>query len=138
MKKSFLKNSPLLLTCLFVFFIFTLESPRACLKKAFRELRVPVCGRFYPNKGGVAGYGNRMRVKYTAKWGLQIAEMIFQTRSSISVDSPLINSTLATYQSQCTVRNTNVVWVYKTVNEKKYKRLYNIETGQWIGDWIPA
>ncbi|MES0504013.1 DUF6783 domain-containing protein [Oliverpabstia intestinalis] len=23
-----------------------------------------------------------MRVKYTAKWGLQIAEMIFQTRSS--------------------------------------------------------
>ena len=57
---------------------------RACLKKAFRELRVPVCGRFYPNKGGVAGYGNRMRVKYTAKWGLQIAEMIFQTRSSIT------------------------------------------------------
>ena len=31
---------------------------------------------------GVAGYGNRMRVKYTAKWSLQIAEMIFQTRSS--------------------------------------------------------
>ena len=56
---------------------------RACLKKAFRELRVPVCGRFYPNEGGVAGYGNRMRAKYTAKWGLQIAEMIFQTRSSI-------------------------------------------------------
>ena len=54
---------------------------RACLKKAFRELRVPVCGRFYPNEGGVAGYGNRMRVKYTAKWGLQIAEMIFQARS---------------------------------------------------------
>ena len=56
---------------------------RACLKKAFRELRVSVCGRFYPNEGGVAGYGNRMRVKYTAKWGLQIAEMIFQTRSKI-------------------------------------------------------
>ena len=58
---------------------------RACLKKAFRELRVPVCGRFYPNEGGVAGYGNRMRVKYTAKWGLQIAEMIFQTRSNTGV-----------------------------------------------------
>ena len=64
-----------------VIFIFQTRS-RACLKKAFRELRVPVCGRFYPNEGGVAGYGNRMRVKYTAKWGLQIAEMIFQTRSS--------------------------------------------------------
>ena len=59
----------------------TEKSSRACLKKAFRELRVPVCGRFYPNEGGVAGYGNRIRVKYTAKWGLQIAEMIFQTRS---------------------------------------------------------
>ena len=55
--------------------------PRACLKKAFRELRVPVCGIFYPNEGGVAGYDNRMRVKYPAKWGLQIAEMIFQTCS---------------------------------------------------------
>ena len=62
---------------------------RACLKKAFRELRVPVCGRVYPNEGGVAGYGNRMRVKYTAKWGLQIAEMIFQTRSSFKKGSPL-------------------------------------------------
>ena len=50
-------------------------------EKAFRELRVPVCGRFCSNEGGVAGYGNRMRVKYTAKWDLQIAEMIFQTRS---------------------------------------------------------
>ena len=56
---------------------------RACLKKAFRELRVPLCGRFYPNEGGVAGYGNRMRVKSPAKWGLQIAEMVFQTRSSV-------------------------------------------------------
>ncbi|MES8989986.1 DUF6783 domain-containing protein, partial [Oliverpabstia intestinalis] len=32
------------------------STARACLKKAFRELRVPVCGRFYPNEGGVAGY----------------------------------------------------------------------------------
>ena len=63
-----------------------LSTTRACLKKAFRELRVSVCGRFYPNEGGVAGYGNRMRVKYTAKWGLQIAEMIFQTRSRPVID----------------------------------------------------
>ena len=28
------------------------------------------------------GYGNSIRVKYPAKWGVQIAEMIFQTRSS--------------------------------------------------------
>ncbi|MES8989541.1 DUF6783 domain-containing protein [Oliverpabstia intestinalis] len=29
-----------------------------------------------------------MRVKYTAKWGLQIAEMIFQTRSSLKLLCP--------------------------------------------------
>ena len=63
---------------------------RACLKKAFRELRVPVCGRFYPNKGGVAGYVNRMRVKYTAKWGSQIAEMIFQDGSIGYLSEPML------------------------------------------------
>ncbi len=40
-----------------------------------------ICGRFCLNKGGVAGYVNRMKVKYTAKWGVQIAGMIFQTHS---------------------------------------------------------
>ena len=69
--------------------------PRACLKKAFLELRVPVCGRFYPNEGGVAGYGNRMRVKYTAKWGLQIAEMIFQTRSRACLKKALAQRRLS-------------------------------------------
>ena len=43
---------------------------------------VTICGRFCPIKGGVAGYANRKRAKYTAKWGVQIAGMIFQTRSS--------------------------------------------------------
>ena len=42
---------------------------------------VTICGRFLPDEGAVAGYGNRIRVKYTAKWGVQIAGMIFQTHS---------------------------------------------------------
>ena len=42
---------------------------------------VTICGRFRPDEGAVAGYGNRIRVKYTAKWGVQIAGMIFQTGS---------------------------------------------------------
>ena len=42
-----------------------------------------ICGRFCPDEGVVAGYGNRIRAKYTAKWGVQIVEMIFQTRSNI-------------------------------------------------------
>ena len=42
---------------------------------------VTICGRFCPDEGAVAGYGNRIRAKYTAKWGVQIAGMIFQTGS---------------------------------------------------------
>ena len=55
---------------------------RACLKKAFCKMCATICERFRPDEGAVAGYGNRIRVKYTAKWGVQIAGMIFQTRSS--------------------------------------------------------
>ena len=42
---------------------------------------VTICGRFRSDEGTVADYGNRIRVKYTAKWGMQIAGMIFQTGS---------------------------------------------------------
>ena len=57
---------------------------RTCLKKAFCKMCVTICGRFCPDKGAVAGYGNRIRAKYTAKWGVQIAGMIFQTGSSVT------------------------------------------------------
>ena len=60
------------------------EEARACLKKAFCKMCVTICGRFRSDEGAVAGYGNRIRVKYTAKWGVQIAGMIFQTRSKVS------------------------------------------------------
>ena len=43
---------------------------RACLKIAFRQLCVPLCGRFGPDEGGVAGYVDRIGTKYTAKWGV--------------------------------------------------------------------
>ena len=43
-----------------------------------------ICGRFCPDEGAVAGDGNRIRAKYTAKWDVQIAGMIFQTGSSTS------------------------------------------------------
>ena len=43
---------------------------------------VTICGRFCSNKGVIAGYDNRIRAKYTAKWGVQIVGMIFQTRSN--------------------------------------------------------
>ena len=48
---------------------------------------VTICGRFCSDEGVVAGYDNRIRTKYTAKWGVQIAGMIFQTRSRNRVNS---------------------------------------------------
>ena len=36
-----------------------------------------------PDEGAVAGYGNRIRAKSPAKWGVQIAGMIFQAHSKI-------------------------------------------------------
>ena len=43
---------------------------------------VTIYGRFCPEEGVVAGYDNRIRAKYTAKWGVQIVGMLFQTRSN--------------------------------------------------------
>ncbi len=53
------------------------------MKNAFRQLCVTICGRFDPNEGGVVGYVDRMRGKDAAKWGVQMAGMNFQTRSSM-------------------------------------------------------
>ena len=39
---------------------------------------VTICGRFCLNEGGAAGCVNRMKAKYHAKWGVQIAGMIFR------------------------------------------------------------
>jgi len=44
---------------------------------------VTICGRFRSDESAVAGYGNRIRVKSPAKWGVQIAGMIFQTGSNV-------------------------------------------------------
>lgn len=31
-----------------------------------------------------------------------------------------------------------IEWVVSEINGKKYRRLYNFSTGEWIGDWIPC
>ena len=55
--------------------------------KTICRMCVTIYWRFCPDEGAVAGYGNWIRAKYTAKWGVQIAGMIFQTRSSAKVRS---------------------------------------------------
>ena len=69
--------------CLHSLFAVCFLPARACLKNALRKMCVTICGRFCSDEGVVVGYDNRIRTKYTAKWGVQIAGMIFQTRSGI-------------------------------------------------------
>ena len=57
---------------------------------AFRKMCVTICGRFCPDEGAVAGYGNRIRAKYTAKWDAQIVRMIFQTRYKLQIFLPTV------------------------------------------------
>ena len=73
-----------------------LTPARACLKIAFREMCIQVCGRFASNEGDVAGYVDRKRGKYTAKWGVQIAGMNIQTRSgtALSIDDNAVDGNL--------------------------------------------
>ena len=47
------------------FVIEVVSKSRACLKNAFCKMCITICGRFRLNEGGVAGYGNRMKAKYT-------------------------------------------------------------------------
>ena len=51
-----------------------------CLKNTFCKMYIIICERFCPNEGSVVGY-NWMKAKYTANQGVQIVEIIFQTRS---------------------------------------------------------
>ena len=43
---------------------------------------VTICGRFCPEEGIVAGYDNRIRAKYTAKWGVHIVGTVSYTHLS--------------------------------------------------------
>ena len=66
---------------------------------------VTICGRFRSDEGVVAGYDNRIRAKYTAKWGVQIAGMIFQTGSKGTPERAL--SEIPTPQG-CALAKTNI------------------------------
>ena len=63
---------------------------------------VTICGRFRSDEGAVAGYGNRIRVKSPAKWGVQIAGMIFQTRSNIKPDDSFFRFTSVRHSRRIT------------------------------------
>jgi len=65
------------------------QSPRACLKIAFWQMCVTICGRFVPNEGRIAGYVTWIWRKYHAKWGVHMSGMNFQTRSRLNCNFSL-------------------------------------------------
>ena len=67
---------------------------------------VTVCGKFVPDEGVVAGYDNRIRNKFPAKWGVQIAGMIFQTHSSRSQASQ-------DFADNCSVTSQSGIYEHK-------------------------
>ena len=68
------------------------------------------------------------------------------TYSTIFYDTPVSAQETATLSTTTiSVENDTVicsgdiiVWKYKNINGKLYKRKYNQATQKWIGNWIPA
>lgn len=68
------------------------------------------------------------------------------TYSTIFYDTPVSTQETATLSTTTiSVENDTVicsgdiiVWKYKNINGKLYKRKYNQTTQKWIGNWIPA
>ncbi len=38
-------------------------------------------------------------------------------------------------ESEIGIRSSDTVWLYKTVDGKTYRRLYDLNKQKWIGDW---
>lgn len=38
-------------------------------------------------------------------------------------------------ESQITPRSDETVWIFKNINGRLYRRLYNATQNRWIGDW---
>ena len=46
------------------------------------------------------------------------------------------SSAITQYDDAIEPQSHALRWIYKIENNKRYKRLYNASTGDWIGDWI--
>lgn len=43
-----------------------------------------------------------------------------------------------TETTQTTVKASNIIWRYKHIDGKLYKRKYDTTSKEWIGSWIPV
>ena len=62
--------------------IFLMHS-KTCLKRAFCKMYATICGWVSQDEGAVACYNTQLQVKYTAKWGVQIAKWFLKYISEL-------------------------------------------------------
>lgn len=46
------------------------------------------------------------------------------------------SSAIIQYDDSIEPQSNALRWIYKIENGKRYKRLYNASTRNWVGDWI--
>ena len=57
--------------------------------------------------------------------------------TTISTHAADYSSHIITYQDDTVQPRAAIIqWIHKEVNGKLYRRLYNYQTKEWIGDWI--
>ncbi len=63
--------------------------------------------------------------------------LVFHTPASIchAATIPSVSEVSNTFSPK-QFRAANIGWQYRQVNRMIFKRLYNYETQEWIGDWI--
>lgn len=60
------------------------------------------------------------------------------TLSTFAQSSQTIGTSISGKTNVIEPRSDILEWVYKTINGKKYKRLWNATQGRWITDWLPV
>ena len=101
------------------------------MKIAFRQLCVPLRGRFGPDEGGVAGYVDRIGTKYAAKWGVQMAGMNFQTHPR---DTAAITALLR--REQMSIKAVDLNFVYGGGTAFEQHALFDVNLEIQDGEFV--
>lgn len=67
---------------------------------------------------------------------LVISALIFSISSPCSIAYAQHTSNSPQKESYQICRADEFTWIYKEINGKLYRRLYNITQRLWVGDWI--
>lgn len=76
-------------------------------------------------------------MKHLTKFSILLFLVLCFSATSVIAAEPS-NSATPTAVSEAETRSNVIVWRYKTINGKLYKRKYNTSTKKWIGDWVLA